>query len=287
MSQANWKFLGTKATHRNAFKKIFTDLLLRGKVSAPRGLKILEIENYSFDLPPYVRFQSFDCRKMNLNYTKDEFLWYLRGDRFDLSILEKAKLWSSIVNGDGSLNSNYGQYLFGQGNQFDRVIELLSSDKDSRRASMMILSRDHVLSETNDLPCTYGMNFRIRDGKLNMTVQMRSQDAIFGMASDIPTFSFIHEMLLCALRKRYPDLQYGNYFHFVNSFHVYERHFGMLEALTGGKIGQPVPKLKPDGYTLIRCPQISGPDEVDFLRKLDFSSVPDGFEFVKWLLSRH
>lgn len=258
-------------TSREIFTRIFHDLKERGKYVRPRGQLVLEIENYSYELPPYVRFQSFESRKLNVQYIKDEFLWYLKGDKFDVTIAEKAKIWQSIINSDGSINSNYGQYIFAGPKQFDNVIKILSNDRDSRRASIVILGDDHLLSNTNDVPCTYALNFRIRDNALNMTVHMRSQDAIYGMGNDAPAFSFIHEMVLNALRSVYPDLKYGVYHHFADSFHVYERHFRMLDRLLD----------KNENYIEIECPKISGPDEVDCLRKL--CETEERFAFVKWL----
>lgn len=283
------------------FKTIFTELMLRGKFVKPRGQLVLEAENFTYELPPYVRFQSFKRRKFNLNYVKDELLWYLKGDRFDLSITEKAKIWKSIVNKDGSINSNYGQYIFSNrasdfkyfgGGQFDQVVSTLSLDKDSRRASMMILNRDHLLSETNDVPCTYALNFRIRENMLNMSVHMRSQDAIFGMGNDAPAFSFIHEMMLQSLRRVYPDLAYGNYFHIADSFHVYERHFDMIQTITGVSLEENhYDGVVDDEYEDVRCPEMLDHEEVSFLRMVgrglyDPSSIPERFAFTRWLFER-
>jgi thymidylate synthase len=171
-------------------------------------------------------------------------------------------MWSSLVNDDGSINSNYGQYIFAKKpsqkmSQFENVIKGLTEDKDSRRASITILSRDHLLSNTKDLPCTYSLNFRIRDDKLNMSVHMRSQDAVFGMGNDAPCFSFIHEMIYGALTAIYQDLVMGEYYHVVDSFHVYERHFEVMEKIATG-----------DKYLPITCPEITGSKEVKFLRTL-------------------
>lgn len=245
-----------------------------GKRVSPRGQLINELENFSYTLSPFVRFQNFKCRKLNIAYIKREFLWYLRGDKHDLSICEHAKLWKDIVNTDGTINSNYGQYIFGSINQFDNVVKILKDDKDSRRGSIVILNSGHLLSDTKDVPCTYSINFRIRNNELNMSVMMRSQDAIFGMGNDCPTFSFIHEMMFNVLKETYPELRIGNYNHTTNSFHVYERHFKMLETILSG-----------DEFTVIDCPKINGNDEVEFLRNLDFTNIPDQFSFTKWLTS--
>lgn len=254
----------------SVFRQIYKDVQ-RGNDVAPRGLKILELENYGYTLHPWERFVNFKSRKLNLKYIKTEFLWYLKGDKFDVSIADHAKIWKGTINEDGSINSNYGQYVFGTQQQFNTVVDTLKEDKDSRRASMMILSKEHLTSD-RDVPCTYALNFRIRKNKLKMTVRMRSQDAIFGMGNDAACFSFIHEMMLNALKEFYPELEYGDYFHSSDSFHVYERHFEMLKKLADD-----------DLYLPVYCPPISGPDEVKFLRALAFDNIPDEYLFTRWL----
>lgn len=260
---------------KETFWNIYMDVWRRGKDVSPRGMLIKEIENYSYLLSPYERFINFKSRKLSIDYIKREFLWYLKGDPTDLSIADHAKIWKGCIE-DGTINSNYGQYIFGDVNQFDRVVEILKEDKDSRRASMMILSSDHVLNASKDVPCTYSLNFRIRNNSvydyLNMSVNMRSQDAIYGMGNDVPAFSFIHEMMLNALREHYGNLQYGFYHHNADSFHVYERHFEMLEKIVKG-----------DEYEEVDCPKINGYKEVKFLRVGKFDKIPRKYKFTKWL----
>jgi thymidylate synthase len=257
---------------KETFLRIFKDLKWSGSKVSPRGLEIIELQNYSYEVEPYVRFMSFKSRKLSISYLKREFLWYLKGDRYDGSITSHAKIWQSVMNSDGSFNSNYGQYFFGDQMQFDTVVETLKKDKDSRRASILLLSREHTQSDTKDVPCTYALNFRVRNNKLNMTVHMRSQDAIYGMGNDLPTFSFIHEMMYNSLLEFYPELEYGIYHHFVDSFHLYEKHYEMLDKI-----------LDNDEYIEVECPKISGPEEVKFLRKMDFASIPESYKFTKWL----
>lgn len=266
-----------KEYHIRPFREIFSRLKFNSREVCPRGMKCLEIENFYYVLPPYVRFCSFEKRKLNLNYIKREFLWYLKGDRFDGSIGEYASLWNDIKNSDGSINSNYGQYFFGEQGQFNRAIDLLLKDKDTRQACIIILNNDHLNMNTRDVPCTYGVNFRIRDDRLNMTVRMRSQDAIYGMGNDAPCFSFIHEMAYVILKEKYKELDYGTYYHSCDSFHIYEKHYEMLDNLLIDYI-----------YDFVDCPKISCRGEVDMLMKLhtleDKELVPCEYEFIQWLL---
>lgn len=258
-------------THKQEFENVFVSFK-DAKLVSPRGQLIKELENFSYQFSPNVRFMNFKSRKFKIDYVKTEFLWYLRGDRFDTSICEHAKMWTHLVNDDGSINSNYGQYIFGEQNQFDNVVRTLIFDRDSRRASIMILNSEHLRSNTKDVPCTLSLNFRIREDMLNMSVVMRSQDAVFGMTNDLPAFSFIHEMVFWELRKYYPELEQGNYHHHCNSFHVYERHFELLDKILAG-----------DEFEQVQCPVMNGHREVRYLRGCDYTNVPEEFKFTKWL----
>jgi thymidylate synthase len=239
------------------------------------GHEVLEIEDYTYRLPAYVRFTSFVARKFNLNYVKKEFLWYLRGDRYDLSIREHAKMWANLVDDDGGINSNYGQYVFADKAGIKFVVDELTADKDSRRATIMILANQHLKVGARDVPCTYSLNFRIRKNKLKMSVRMRSQDAIFGMTNDAPCFSFIQECVFNLVKEQYPELELGTYTHTADSFHVYDRHYDMLNAILNST---------PDEFEYVECPRIKNGDEVRFLMAGQFDNVPEDFLFTKWLL---
>jgi hypothetical protein len=121
---------------RNAltFLNMYDEVML-GNLAQPRGQPIREAEDYMFmldmnDSP----LTSFKARKLNLNYAKAETLWYLRGDRYDTFIESKASMWQKIKQPGGFYYSNYGHYLFEEG-QIYWVLDELTRDKDSRRAS--------------------------------------------------------------------------------------------------------------------------------------------------------
>jgi len=267
----------------NAFREVFQRLKDEGKHCSPRGQLVIEAENFTYELPPYVKFPNFIARKYSELYIRNELLWYLRASKLDKTIFKHAKMWTDLVNLDGSINSNYGQYIFGSienrngytadwPNQFDTVIKTLSSDKDSRRASIVILQPYHLLMTTNDVPCTYSINFRIRDNQLNMSVHMRSQDAMFGMGNDAPAFSMFQEMVYVTLRDTvYPDLLMGSYHHTADSFHVYERHFEMLDKIITGDEFKPLP-----------CPKIFSINEVRHLRGTIHLAYKDGRESITY-----
>jgi thymidylate synthase len=214
------------------FIKALDMLWHHGKAIRPRGLDCKEVVGLTYVLPPRVRFMCFDERKLKLDYVKQEFLWYFRGERYDTSIQHVAKMWKDLINKDGTINSNYGQYIFetpfpesSSMSNFERVVQELKNDQDSRRAVVCILKNTHLNSITKDYPCTCYLNFLIRNNRLILIVRMRSQDAIYGMGNDAPAFSFIHELMLYSLKNaapaRFSGLQLGDYVHSADSFHVY------------------------------------------------------------------
>ena len=277
-----------KIDENENIKKLYRDLYYHGEEIEVRGLKTKELQNYQIIFKPYQRFINFPSRKLSLKYIKDELMWYFNSDFSDLSICDHAKIWKNLVNDDKTIYSNYGAIIF-NGN-FERIIKTLCNDKYSRRAVIMIGDNDNLNDEeTNDCKCTNSIVFSIRNNKLEMFVHMRSNDAIFGLCNDVPFFSILHEMVYVVLKNvMYEDLIYGNYTHYANSLHVYERHYNMLKKIV----------LLDEDIIEIDCPKISCVNEVEFIKEIKFtndvyekskkykSDSEDNpkFSFIEWLL---
>jgi thymidylate synthase len=272
----------------NRFLFILDMLWNKGSLVKPRGLLCREIVNFQYYLMPRERFMCFDQRKLKLDYVKQEFMWYLRGQKNDTSIAKLASIWKDIINKNGTINSNYGYYIFDDNyteegvSNFERIARTLEDDPDSRRAAVTILHNDHLNSATKDVPCTAYINFLIRKDHVNMYVRMRSQDAIFGMGNDAPCFSFIQELLYVRLKKKYPHLKLGRYWHMADSFHVYERHFELVQDILENPVitkdyNASCPSMTTDG------------DQLALLRDAAFQ-IEKGKQttnkFANWLLTR-
>lgn len=228
--------------------------VLSGLERTARGATTRNISNMAVVLNTYEPvLTSFKARKLNLEYAKREWLWYLGADPMDSSIEAYATMWAKLKQSDGSYYSNYGQYIFGpepSKSQFAYVLKTLRDDPSSRRACMTLLKREHLFAENSDVVCTYAINFEIINGTLSMTVMMRSNDVVFGFTNDAFCFSQLHEFMYQMLLKTYPNLQRGTYVHFTNSMHVYERHYEMLQAIllafNGDYVKIDVPRPSPD-----------------------------------------
>ncbi|MCL2707634.1 MAG: thymidylate synthase [Defluviitaleaceae bacterium] len=112
--------------------------------------------------------------------------------------------------------------------QLNFVVEELKRNADSRRAVAMI--RDNAVDPFNaDPACLQHLQYFIRGGKLHCKAMMRSNDAV--EASFMNAFAFV------MLQKRIADrlgVEVGSYAHRANSFHCYEKDFGLLEQYANG-----------------------------------------------------
>jgi thymidylate synthase len=193
---------------------------------------------------------NFEDRKLNVRYAIEEFLWYCRADRFDASIEQHATAWKKLSQPDGSFFSNYGHYIFakvnGDGvNMFEFAAQQLLRNPGSRRAAIPLLETKHCFHDNVDMVCTFAIQFFIRDNRLDMIVNMRSNDAVWGLTNDAFCFSMIHRLMHVVLRDgffdkgeeqatcgvAYPNLRLGAYHHIANTLHVYERHYEMAQKI--------------------------------------------------------
>ena len=213
------------------FLEMFERTMIQGVEVKPRGYLIKEIEDLKLTINPLFPFMTFQDRKYSVDYFKKEMLWKLSANKYDATIKQHARMWESVQNPDGTFNSNYGVFWFGEQNGFWSVVQELIRDADSRRAVIPMLSKDHLKPETIDTVCTESVGFRIRDGKLNMSIHMRSSDQVFGLGTDIPTFAFLYRLVYGVMQMMECDLSIGTMCITAMSSHIYDRHFEMVNRI--------------------------------------------------------
>lgn len=205
-------------------------LMTVGNSINPKGEATTEVLNVSFSLNPESWLFDYEDLPINEDYVRTELKWYLNGEKSDLSICDAAQIWKNMVDEKGEIQSNYGAYFHAQG---FLVVEELKRDSASRRAVIKINQTYHRL-DAPDVPCTLTMQYMIRGGRLHAFVNMRSQDAVFGLRNDIPCFQMFKLYIADALGIA-PGYLYLN----VASFHVYERHYEKLRKFkrSSGTLG--------------------------------------------------
>lgn len=202
---------------------------------APRNQKIYENLCMSFKIKdPRNRLLYVPGRKFSLHYTIAEGLWYFLGNNKTEWISNYASFWSHISDDGETANSAYGARIFkpheriadGTFAQWDYIKEELKRDPDSRRAVIHIRTPEDSVKAKLDVPCTLSMQFFIREEKLDLVVNMRSTDLVYGLSYDVPAFTMMQELMALEL-----GIELGSYMHVSNSLHVYEKHFKMCEDI--------------------------------------------------------
>ena len=202
----------------------------RGTVSRELLDVALEIED------PTLCLYNNTARGSQKKYIAAEFLWYYMG-RNDVAFISKwAKFWESIQNEDGTANSAYGNLIFAQKNesgvtQYQWALSSLANDPNTRQAVMHVNKPLHKYPNNKDFVCTMYANLHIRENRLNMSVYMRSNDAIWGTPTDVAFFCSLQMQIYSHLKEFYPDLKLGKYTHVSNSYHIYDRHYELANKM--------------------------------------------------------
>ena len=214
----------------DTFKKIIKDIKQDGQLSQPRDMQVRELTIDQREFDPKFTIVDFKSRAFNYKYFAGELAWYLMKDR-DIDYISKfSGFWKHITNpGTNEINSNYGSLIFND--QLQWVIDSLKADKNTRQAIAFLNQPKYQFEGNKDFVCTMYLNFFIRNNKLNMKVQMRSNDIFYGLTFDAPFFSFVYQHVLMELQVNYPNLDFGTYYHCADNIHFYERHFELADKI--------------------------------------------------------
>jgi len=199
--------------------------------SSPRGLKCYEKFNHTFVVDSTRPIISFPKRKFNWKYFLGELTFYLKKDLNINWINNFSTFWQKIAN-NNFINSNYGSRLFGKNsNQIFWIVNELKKDPFSRRAIGFISGPENQYELNKDFICTNYILFWIRNNKLYLKVQMRSNDIFYGTTYDIPFFAILHQAVRLLLLDKYPNLALGEYYHSADNIHFYDKHKELVENI--------------------------------------------------------
>ncbi|MEU8887310.1 thymidylate synthase [Streptomyces sp. NPDC048442] len=192
------------------------------RISA-RGNDAQETIGVSFRLTdPRQRLPYLVARKANPVFQFAEALWYLAGRR-DLEMIGYYAPSMRANSADGFTlgGSAYGHTLFNPApgdtlSPFDRVLELLRTETDSKRGYLPVHhAAELAVPDNPDMACLAGLHLLARSGKLHMVCQMRANDLDCGLLSDVFSFTMIQEYAAVQL-----GLDLGTYTHVIGSAHV-------------------------------------------------------------------
>ncbi len=238
-------------------------------VSAPRGQRVREKFNYQFTIlnptmDPIIT-KDLERNKVIDSYSKKEFDLYDSCTNLAEDFGKASKFWLKLANPDGTVNSAYGYLIWknkSHGSDFEQeqvcvqpprfegdgsihhlrpkrrtpwewAKESLISDVDTRQAVLRFSLPEHFWKGNKDFTCTLHAYFQIRDNKLSLTVNMRSNDLTLGLVYDLPWFISLIYKMRDELKDVYPDLKIGNYTHYVHNIHIYDRDEDKILRMLG------------------------------------------------------
>jgi thymidylate synthase len=152
-----------------------------------------------------------------------ELFWYLSGSDQLAFIEPYIGAYRDDAVGD-ILEGAYGPRFFSMRDgidQFQSIENLLKKSPGSRRAVIQLFNAEDIARRHKEIPCTTTLQFHLRNGRLHMSVTMRSNDAYYGLPHDVFCFTMLQEMMARRLK-----VELGEYYQYVGSMHLYE---GMLE----------------------------------------------------------
>ena len=220
------------------------ELLLKGKEVGPRGKLTKELRPVVIEYHnPLERVTFLKGRIINPFFQLAESLWILAG-RSDVEWLAKFNSGIAQFSDDGKFfNAPYGERLRSWGkndasgfvfNPIDQLHDCylkLKQDPDTRQAVAFIGdprfdNSAYTLAGGKDIACNINIKFKIREGKLDITVDNRSNDLHWGtFGANLAQFSTIQEVMASWL-----GIPVGTYVQETDSLHIYLDEYGAKET---------------------------------------------------------
>lgn len=160
--------------------------------------------------------------RSNYEYADKFFDWLLTGEKQLSEELLKINPWVARFVDTANLPENFSaSYGWKIQEQLKEVFEELGQKRDSRRGYInILLPSDGIIratKTTHEYPCTIGLHFFIRENRLHLMVNMRSNNLYSVMPYDVYNFTRL-QLHMCSLL----NIDCGWYYHQINSAHVFK-----------------------------------------------------------------
>lgn len=183
-----------------------------------------------------------------------EILWIYQKQSNSLEMAKEMGIhwWNDWDIGDGTIGNRYG-YTVKKHDLMNKLLKGLEENPFGRRHVINMLQEEDLRSSDGLYPCAFETLYSVRkkDGVyyIDMTLNQRSNDYIMaGFINKIQYVSLL--MMICGHLRSKTKLNYqpGNFTHFVQNLHIYDRHIDAAkEILDRNPIEvQPILKLKED-----------------------------------------
>lgn len=196
-----------------AWRELLWHLSTMGAVASPRGLATREILGVQLTINDYSRnILTSPTRDLNYKFMVAEWLWINEG-RDDLASIEPFMKKYHELSDDGI--KMFGAYGPSWVLQRPYILRALTQDLGTRQAVFTLWRQNPPKSK--DIPCTVSIQFLVRDGYLDLVVNMRSSDIWLGIPYDVFVFSQLGNWVAAQF-----ELERGDLILQLGSSHMYE-----------------------------------------------------------------
>lgn len=157
-----------------------------GKWIRPRGLESIEKINHTTMCDMRYPIVTNKVRELGYRFMVREAYWILSGDNKLYTITDFSKEIKRFSDDGYFFRGAYGPKIV---DQLQYVCHILNEDINTRQAVINIWRESPYA--TNDVPCTVSFQFLIRENKLNVIANMRSNDLWLGWPYDNFNFSML------------------------------------------------------------------------------------------------
>lgn len=248
MTQADKYFIETcKEIINNGFSSEGTNVRTRWEDGSEANyISILGVSN-KYDVGK--EFPMITLRN-NTNTVKraiDEILWIFQKKSNNINELN-SHIWDQWADEKGTIGKAYGYQLSkkydfktkdGMKNmdQVDYILYLLKNDPSSRRIMTNLFNHEE-LKDMNLEPCAYGTQWLVKEGKLHLILNQRSQDML--AANGWNTMQYAALLYMFA---QVAGLKPGTLTHNIGDCHIYDRHIPLVKKLIEAEAMDVSPKL--------------------------------------------
>ncbi len=177
----------------------------------------------------------------------DEVLWIWQKKSNNIHELN-SHIWDQWADSQGTIGKAYGyqmskkyEFKTKEGiqkmDQVDYVLYLLKNDPSSRRIMTNIFNH----AELKDMalePCLYGTQWLVKQGKLHLILNQRSQDMLAANGWNVMQYAALQYMFA-----QVSGLEVGTLTHNIGDCHIYDRHIPLVKKLLEAKSMDVHPKL--------------------------------------------
>ena len=248
MTQADEQFIKTcKEIIKNGYSSKGTNVRTRWDDGEEANyLSIVGVQN-KYDVGKEFPMITLRNNTKTIKNAIDEILWIWQKKSNKISELN-SHIWDQWANEEGTIGKAYG-YQLGKKYEFktkdgikvmdqvDYVLYLLKHDQSSRRIMTNLFNHEE-LKDMELEPCAYGTQWLVKEGKLHLILNQRSQDMLTANGWNLMQYAALQYMFA-----QVSGLEVGTLTHNIGDCHIYDRHIPLVEKLLEAEPMNVTPKL--------------------------------------------